>query len=235
VAIEAGFVEATPPVTTLRIDSPAGRVTAFAHGSGRNVDRVTFHNVPSWVVELDGHVEVPEVGDVAFDLAFGGAFYAFVEAGSVGLRCEPSDARRLIEIGTAIKAAVSRAREITHPTDPDLAFLYGTIFTAPPASADAHSRNVCVFADGEVDRSPTGTGVSARVAIHHARGDLGDGESMVVESIIGSRFSGRVVSETTMGGLPAVIPEIGGNAFITGRHEFVLDPADPLRDGFFLR
>ncbi len=235
VVIETGVVQATPPLTTLRIDTPAGLVTAFAHGEARRVERVTFHNVPSYVVELDGSIEVPDVGDVAFDLAFGGAFYAFVDAASVGLRCEPRDARRLIEAGNAIKAAVAAARTITHPTAPDLAFLYGTIFTGPAQSEEVHSRNVCIFADGEVDRCPTGTGVSARVAIHHARGELAVGETITIESIIGSRFTGRAVGRTAFGGLDAVIPEVGGSAFITGRHEFVLNPDDPFRDGFFLR
>jgi len=235
VVIETGILRATPPITTLRIDTPAGLVTAFAHGSAERVDRVTFHNVPSYVLELEGSVRIDGVGDVVFDLAFGGAFYAFVDAGSVGLRCEPGQLRRLIETGNAIKAGVTAARTIEHPTDPDLAFLYGTIFTGPALSPDAHSRNVCIFADGEVDRSPTGTGVSARVAIHHARGELEIGTTISIESIIGSRFTGRVVEHTTFGGAPAVIPEVGGRAFITGRHEFVLDPADPFRSGFFLR
>jgi trans-L-3-hydroxyproline dehydratase len=235
VAVETGIISATPPVTTIRIDSPAGPVTAFAHGDASRIERVTFHNVPSYVVELGGSVHVDGAGDVVFDLAFGGAFYAFVDAGSVGLRCEPSHTRHLIETGNAIKAAVAAARPLTHPTDPDLAFLYGTIFTGPAVSSDSHSRNVCIFADGEVDRSPTGTGVSARVAIHHARGELKPDETITIESIIGSRFTGRVVEETTFAGMPAVVPEVGGSAFITGRHEFVVGGADPLRDGFLLR
>lgn len=236
VVIEAGIVAATPPVTTVRIDTPAGLVTAFAHGSKDRVERVTFHNVPSFVDRLDGVVEVPGLGRVSYDLAFGGAWYAFVDAASVGLRCEPSDVRALIERGSAIKhAVVAGSQPITHPTDPDLAFLYGTIFLGPPVSPDSHSRNVCVFADGEVDRSPTGTGVSARLAIHHARGELAPGHTITIESIIGSRFTGRIVEETTFGGQPAIVPEVGGSAFITGRHEFVLDAADPLRDGFILR
>jgi trans-L-3-hydroxyproline dehydratase len=235
VAVETGLVPATPPVTTIRIDSPAGLVTAFAHGSDSRVERVTFHNVPSYVVELGGSVRIDGAGDVVFDLAFGGAFYAFVDAAAVGLRCEPAHTRQLIAMGNAIKVAVATARPLTHPTDPDMAFLYGTIFTGPALSADAHSRNVCIFADGEVDRSPTGTGVSARLAIHHARGELQTDETIAIESIIGSRFTGRVAGETTFGGVPAIIPEVGGRAFITGRHEFMLEDADPLRDGFLLK
>jgi trans-L-3-hydroxyproline dehydratase len=235
VAVETGLVPATPPATTIRIDSPAGLVTAFAHGSDSSVERVTFHNVPSYVVELGGSVRIDGAGDVTFDLAFGGAFYAFVDAAAVGLQCHPAHTRELIAMGSAIKAAVAAARPLTHPTDPDMAFLYGTIFTGPALSADAHSRNVCIFADGEVDRSPTGTGVSARLAIHHARGELQADETITIESIIGSRFTGRVAGGTTFGGVPAIIPEVGGRAFITGRHEFVLGDADPLRDGFLLK
>ena len=135
----------------------------------------------------------------------------------------------------AIKRAVIAAGGITHPFEEDLGFLYGTIFTGVALSEGADSRNVCIFAEGEVDRSPTGTGVSARAAIHRGRGEFGLREEMVVESIIGSRFSVRVLEDTTFGPFPAVIPEVEGSASITGRHEFVIDSDDPLRDGFILR
>ena len=142
---------------------------------------------------------------------------------------------QLIAKGMAIKRAVMPNREIPHPFEPDLGFLYGTIFVGPPQAAGAHSRNVWIFAEGEVDRSPTGTGVSGRLAIHYARGDVGIGEPIVVESIIGSRFSGRVIETTTFGTYPAIIPEVEGSAHITGRQELLIDPTDPLRDGFILR
>jgi trans-L-3-hydroxyproline dehydratase len=199
------------------------------------VKEVRFHNVPSFVLAQDQQVEVPGLGRVCYDLAFGGAFYAFVQAEDVGVGCSPEDFRQLIDKGLAIKQAVMAARPIPHPFEEDLSYLYGTIFIGPPLGAGAHSRNVCIFADGEVDRCPTGTGVSARLAIHHARGEIGVNESMVVESIIGSRFTGRVVETTTFGPYPAVIPEVAGRAHITGRHEFLIEPDDPLRDGFILR
>jgi trans-L-3-hydroxyproline dehydratase len=195
---------------------------------------VTFRNVPSFVLGLDEVVEVPGVGWVKYDLAFGGAFYAYVDATSLGLRCLPGEHARLIEAGMAIKRAVMASRPIQHPDDPDLGYLYGTILIAPAVGAGAHSRNVCVFADGQVDRSPTGTGVSGRMAIHHARGDVRAGEPLVVESLVGSRFTGRVVGTTTVGSHAAVIPEVSGEAHITGRHEFAIDPADPLAHGVFL-
>jgi proline racemase len=130
---------------------------------------------------------------------------------------------------------VTASRSIPHPFEEDLSFLYGTIFVGPPMGEGAHSRNVCVFAEGEVDRCPTGTGVSARLAIHAARREVRVGEPMVVESIIGTRFTGRIVEITRFGPYPAVIPEVEGTAHITGRHQFLIDPADPQREGFILR
>jgi trans-L-3-hydroxyproline dehydratase len=235
VVLEAGLLPMKAPETTVRIDSPAGLVSAHARVSGGAVKSVYFHNVPSFVLAKDETVDVPGLGRVRHDIAFGGAFYAYVDAHDAGVRCIADDFRPLIEKGMAIKRAIMANREITHPFEPDLGFLYGTIFIGPPQAADAHSRNVCIFAEGEVDRSPTGTGVSGRLAIHYARGDVGLNERIVVESIIGSRFSGRIVQTTAFGRHPAVIPEIEGTAHITGRQEFLIDPADPLRNGFILR
>jgi proline racemase len=235
VVLETGLIPMQSPETTVRIDSPAGLITAHARVSGNEVLSVYFHNVPSFVLAMDETVDVPGIGPVRYDIAFGGAFYAFVNAEDAGVRCVPDDFRLLIEKGMAIKRAVMGKREIPHPFEPDLSFLYGTIFIDPPERADAHSRNVCIFAEGEVDRSPTGTGVSGRLAIHHARGDLGQNQRIVVESIIGSRFSGRVVETTSFGNYPAVIPEVEGTAHICGRQEFLIDPSDPLKDGFILR
>ncbi len=235
VALETGLLPLAEPETTIRIDTPAGLVTAHATVEEGQVTRVRFHNVPSFVLALDQIVDVPGLGQVRYDIAFGGAFYAFVQAQDVGLTCTPEDFRPLIGKGIAIKRAVMADRPIPHPYEPDLSFLYGTIFVGPPLDRGAHSRNVCIFAEGEVDRCPTGTGVSARLAIHHARGEIGVGEPMVVESILGSRFTGSIVETTAFGPYPAIIPEVEGTAHITGRHEFLIDPADPLRDGFMLR
>ncbi len=235
VAVETGLVPLTTPETTVRIDTPAGLVTAHARIRDGRVQSVYFHNVPSFVVALDEQVDVPGLGTVQYDLAFGGAFYAYVQAGQVGLTCTPADFRRLIETGMRIKRAIMATRPIEHPFEADLGFLYGVIFIGPPESPEAHSRNVCIFAEGEVDRSPTGTGVSGRLAIHHARGEIAPGQPIVIESIIGTRFTGRVVQTTTFGPYQAVIPEVEGTAHITGRHEFLLDPDDPLRYGFILR
>jgi trans-L-3-hydroxyproline dehydratase len=235
VVIEAGLVSVIEPATTLRIDTPAGLIVAQAHVQNGRVVRVSFRNVPSYVVELDATADVPGIGTIRYDLAFGGAFYAYVQAKDAGLECKPSDYRALIEVGMAIKRSVMHSRTITHPDDPDLGFLYGTIFIGPAEASRRHSRNVCIFADGEVDRSPTGTGVSGRLAIHYARGELALNENIEIESILGTTFSGRVIETARVGEYNAIIPEVSGSAFITGRSEFVIDPGDPLRKGFILR
>lgn len=233
--LEIGLLPMQAPLTTVKIDSPAGLITSHARIEGGRVKSVYFENVPSFVLALDETIDVAGLGRVRYDLAFGGAFYAFVQASSVNLSLTPENYRLIIDKGMAIKRAVMQRRPLAHPFEADLSFLYGTIFTAPPLSSDADSRNVCVFADGEVDRSPTGTGVSARMAIHYARGEVRVGQDLVIESILGTRFTGRVARTTELGPYPAVIPEVEGTAFLTGRHEFFVDPEDPLKEGFFLR
>lgn len=235
VAVETGLVARNEPVTQVGIDTPAGLVTAFVALRGGKIERVYFQNVPSFVLALDEEIEVPQLGKVRYDLAFGGAFYAFVDAASVGLTCDESNFRALIEKGMLIKRAIMQQRQIPHPFEQDLSFLYGTIFTGPAKKAGHHSRNVCIFAEGEVDRSPTGTGVSARAALHFARGEIALGEEIVIESIIGSEFSVKAVRQTSFGPHPAVVPEVSGSAFITGRHTFFLNPDDDLVSGFILR
>jgi proline racemase len=235
VGVETGLFPAHGPQRLVRIDTPAGRVTATAHLREGRVERVSFLNVPSFLLERDLTVEVAGLGKVTCDIAFGGAFYAYVDAESVGVDITQRNQSELIDVGMLIKRAVMDSYRIVHPDgDPDLNFLYGTILVKM-LGGDVHSRNVCIFAEGEVDRSPTGTGVSGRVAIHHARGELAVGETITIESLIGTRFTGAVVETTQVNGLPAVIPEVSGTAFITGRHEFLIDPDDPLKDGFVLR
>lgn len=235
VVLETGMLPMVSPITTIKIDSPAGLITAFAHIENNYVKGVSFHNVPSFVSELDAVVDVPGLGRVRYDLAFGGGFYAYVNAEDVGVTCAPEDFRPLIEIGMAIKRAVMQSKKIIHPFEKDLGFLYGTIFVGPPVDEGSHSRNVCIFADGEVDRSPTGTGVSGRLAIHHARGEIQIGEVITIESIIGSKFTGRVIEEVAFGPHAAIIPEVRGEAHIVGRNELWIDPNDPLTNGFILR
>lgn len=235
VAIQTGMIEAVAPVTTVRIDTPAGLVTARARLEQGRVKSVAFQNVPSFVLAMDRTVDVPGLGPVRCDVAFGGAFYAFVRAEDLNVTTTPADFNVLIDKGMAVKRAVMAAGPIIHPFEADLNFLYGTIIVGPPHGDGAHSSNVCIFAEGEVDRSPTGTGVSARLALHYARGEIGLHDPIVVESILGSRFTGQVVAATVFGPHEAIVPEVEGSAWITGRHEFLIDPADPMKNGFIFR
>ena len=235
VALETGLLCMEHPETTVKIDTPAGLVTAHARIIDDHVHSVYFHNVPSFVFALDQEIEIPDLGKIRLDIAFGGAFYAFVKAEDANLECTPDYFRQLIEAGMLIKNAVMKKIPVTHPFEKDLNFLYGTIFLGPALSNHADSRNVCIFAGGELDRSPTGTGVSARMALHHARGEIKTGESMVIESILGTSFRGCVAEETQFGPYNAVIAEVEGTAFITGKSEFFIDPEDPLKNGFILR
>lgn len=219
----------------VRIDTPAGRVTAKPHFDGRRVASVSFRNVPSFVMAHDVVLNVPGVGNgqVTGDIAFGGAFYVYVDGAALGLH--PKDARTLIDVGMRIKRAAMDQVRMRHPHgDPELEFVYGTIFVWEGPER-LFSTNVCVFADGEVDRCPTGTGVSGRAAIAFVRGQLQLAETMTIESITGSRFDVAVAETTRVGLTDAVVPEVTGTAFLTGRHEFWIDPSDPFRDGFLVR
>ena len=235
--LETGAIPAKGQHTPVNLDTPAGLVRATAHldGNGR-VERVSFLNVPSFLYARDVELMLPDYGKLLVDVAFGGAFYAFIPAEQVGLKVRPENTQQLVAAAEAIKMAVNNAISIEHPIEPDLSFVYGTILTDVPEDPAHHSRNVCVFADAEVDRSPTGTGVSARLALHHARGEIEDGQQIFVESILGSAstFGGRVVGRAKVGPYDAIVPEVSGTAFITGRHEFVVDPRDELGKGFLV-
>jgi trans-L-3-hydroxyproline dehydratase len=211
VGLDSGMIQIEGDHPVIRMDTPAGRVTAFARRKNGRVMEVSFHNVPSFVYASDQVVDVPGVGEVRYDVAFGGAFYAFCQAEEVGVGLSGDDFRQLIDVGMRIKVAVMESLPIRHPFEEDLGFLYGTIFVGEAHEPGHHSRNVCIFADGEVDRCPTGTGVSARAAIHYSRGELGLNEPF------------------------AIIPRVTGTAHICGRNELLIDPADPLKDGFILR
>ena len=235
VVLDTGMVAFTEDHPIIRMDTPAGRVTVFARRENGRVVEVSFHNVPSFVYALDQIVHVPGMGWLRYDVAFGGAFYAFCRAEEIGIDLTAKNFRQLIDIGMRIKLAVMVNSPIHHPFEKDLGFLYGTIIVGPPHDSKNHSRNVCIFADSEVDRSPTGTGVSARVALHYARGEIKMNEPIVVESILGTCFTGEVVETTKFGPYDAVIPKVTGTAYIMGRNELLVDPNDPLRNGFILR
>ena len=224
---------------TLKLDTPAGRVTAFADwdAEAKRVRRVSFENVPSYAYILDQNLDVPGLGNIKFDIGFGGAFYAYVDvdANNLDVQLSGEGYRKIIDIGMSIKHAVMQTIPIRHPFEEDMGFLYGTILYGRAHDANNQSRNVCVFAEGEVDRSPTGTGVSGRLALEWAKGRLKIGEPFTIESLIGTTFTGQVARETMFGEYPAIVPEVSGRAWITGRHEFLIAPDDPLREGFMLR
>jgi proline racemase len=235
--LETGALPAKGKRTPVNLDTPAGLVRATAHlDDAGHVEHASFLNVPSFLYARDVELDIPVYGHLTVDVAFGGAFYAVLPASQVGLRVAPDQARQLAAAGDTITRAVNAALSVTHPLEGDLSFLYGTIFTDEPEEPAHHSRNVCVFAGTQVDRSPTGTGVSARLAIHAARGEVADNQLIIIESIIGSAstFSGRVVGHTQIGPYQAVVPEVRGQAFITGQHEFIIDSGDELGKGFFL-
>ena len=181
-------------------------------------------------------IDMGNYGRLTVDIAFGGAFYVIVPASQVGLRVTPEQTSELVNAGEAIKRAINAHLQVEHPLEDDLSFVYGTIFTDAPADPAHHSRNICIFANGEVDRSPTGTGVSARLALHHAKGEIVVGQHIMIESILGavSVFGGRVVERTHVGPFEAIVPEVSGTAHITGRHEFIIDPRDQIGQGFLV-
>jgi trans-L-3-hydroxyproline dehydratase len=237
VLLETGALPVRGPQTPVVLDTPAGTVRATAHvGPSRRVEKVSFRNVPSFVNRRDLEISVPFLGRLAVDIAFGGAFYAIVPAARVGLRVTPAMLGPLVDVAARIKRAVNQLVPIEHPVEPDLSFLYGVLFTDGPEDPSHHSRNLCVFADREVDRSPTGTGVSARLAVHYAKGEIALDAPFAVESILGrqSVFEGKVVETARVGPYEAVVPEVTGSAFLIGRHEFFIDPEDPLAGGFLL-
>jgi proline racemase len=235
IALERGLI--VPRVGgEVVLDAPAGQIRARARierGDGpRRVSSVSFENVPSFVL----HAAVPvKLGTRAFqaDVAFGGAFYAIVDSEAVGIPVLPARLPELRRAGMDIKAAVEAAVRVAHPEEPRLQGIYGTIFTGP-AGDRADLRNVTIFAEAEVDRSPCGTGTSAVMAVLDGMGLLGPDHTFVHESIIGTRFRGRVMGETLVSGIRAIVPEIEGDAWITGEHTFVVDGQDPLRHGFRL-
>lgn len=233
--LETGIIEAKGDHPVLKIDTAAGQVRAQAVLKSGRVIEVSFQNVPSFVYALDQEIDVPGFGKVLIDIAYGGAFYAFCRAEDLKVSLIPESFNRLIDLGMRVKKAVMNKLPILHPFEKELSFLFGTIIIGSARTQGHHSRNVCVFADGEVDRSPTGTGVSARAALLYARGEIQHGEVFIVESLLGTCFKGCVKEATTFGSYPAVIPEVTGSAFITGRNEFFISPDDPLKDGFLLR
>ena len=233
VLVETGMVPVVEPVTTIRLDTPAGLVIADVAVADGHAERVTIRNVPSFVVGLDRTVEVPGYGQVSYDLAFGGNFYAIVSLESLGLPFDRARKDDLLAAGLAIMAAIDEADAPQHPVDPTIRGCHHVYLEAPGSTA-RHSRHAMAIHPGWFDRSPCGTGTSARMAQLHARGLLPLETDFVNESYIGTSFTGRLVEETSVAGIPAVVPTITGRAWVTGTAQYMLDPSDPFPRGFVL-
>jgi proline racemase len=233
VLVECGMVTVSEPETTIRLDTPAGLVEATVTVSEGRAERVRLRNVPAFVVALDAEVEVASLGTVRYDLAFGGNFYALVDAASVGLEPAPASGQRLIAAGLEIAEEVERSAAPVHPLDDAIRGCKHVVFHAAGDNG-ADARSATAIHPGWLDRSPCGTGTSARMAALHARGELALDQPFVNESVIGSRFAGRLLEETTIGEVPGVVPEISGRAWITAMGQYLLDPTDPFPAGFAL-
>ena len=235
-AIESKTVTPRGDDARVVVDVPSGRLPTTARIDNGKVTSVRFRNVPSYVSHKGLPVEV-QGRTITADVAFGGAFYGSVDAGSLGLTVEPQNLERFITLGRAIKKGLESSHEVVHPLEPDLRGIYGVIFFEHLGERDGHlrQRNVTIFADGEVDRSPCGSGTSARLAILDAAGELPRGKNLIHGSIVGTDFVSQVVGEARVGDKPAVVTEVEGSAYLTGYHQFKLDPSDPIGTGFLLR
>lgn len=233
VLVETGRVEVTEPVTTIRLDTPAGLVVAEVAVEGGRARSVTIRNVPSFSYGLDLSVDVPGIGTVPYDMAFGGNFYAIVDAEALGVEFARDNGEEILRRGMQLMAAINDADPPVHPADPAIRGCKHVQVVAP-GSDEKHSRHAMVISPGWFDRSPCGTGTSARMAQLHARGLMGVGDELVNESFIGTHFVGRIVEETEVAGVPAIVPTITGRAWITGTAQYVLADDDPFPAGFLV-
>jgi proline racemase len=244
VLIETGMVPVQMPITRLTLDTPAGLVEVEAEVSDRKVTRVTFRNVPSFAVHLDRMIEVKGLGSVVVDVAYGGMFYVIADADQFGLRLTPDEGRDIASIGERLKAASREQLPVVHPENTEISGVSISQLSAPATHPDADRKNAVVVSTGafdwdrpqtwsaSLDRSPCGTGTSARMAVLHAKGKLPLHQDFVHESILGTLFTGRLIGETQVGPYKAVIPTISGRGWITGFSNYVLDPDDPFPEGF---
>lgn len=235
VSIETGMVETVEPITHVKMDTPAGLVSAEAKVKNGKVKEVSIVNVPAFLYKENVSVEVPEIGEVKFDISFGGSFFAIVNAKQLGLKIEPKNTNKLTEIALQLRDIINENIEIQHPTlshikTVDLIEIYDE-----PTHPEANYKNVVIFGQGQVDRSPCGTGTSAKLATLYSKGELKEGEVFVYESILGTLFKGRIVGTGKVGDFTTITPEITGAAFITGFNHFVIDEDDPVKYGFLLK
>lgn len=234
-AVELGWVERTSPRTRVGIDAPCGFIEAFVEWDGQHAGSVRFINVPSFIYRRDVTVQTPSYGPVTGDIAYGGAFYFYTSGAPHGLPIRESAVEALKTFGAEVKRAANAAFPVVHPEIPEINHIYGTIIDGEPRLPGSTQANCCIFADREVDRSPTGSGTSGRIAQLYLRGQIDRDQVLVNESVIGSVFSARVIEETRVGEFQAVIPEVSGTAYICGFCNWIIDERDPQRHGFLVR
>jgi proline racemase len=234
--LETGMIPMQEPVTELTLEAPAGLIKIRAACRDGKCENVTFDNVPAFVFALDRGVDVPGLGRITLDVAYGGMIYAIVDAASVGFKLENSEAAKMVEVGERIKKAAAVQVPCVHPENPQIHTINQTLFAGPLRDTPngKRARNTVIVSPGRHDRSPCGTGTCARLAVLHARGQIAEGETFMHESLIGTEFIGRVRGTTTVGGKPAILPSLTGSAWITAFHQYVLDPSDPFPTGFRL-
>lgn len=242
--IETGMVAVVEPVTTLTLDTPGGLVQVEAQVQAGKVKCVTFENVPAFATHLDAKIEVPQLGTVSVDVAYGGMFYVIAEAQPLGLRLSPDEARDVVRAGEMIKVAAREQLPVAHPENPEIQGITIAELTGAPTNPDAVAKNAVIVSTGQldwnrpatwtgaIDRSPCGTGTCARMAVLYAKGKLGLNEPFPHEGILGTIFTGRLLRETQVGPFRAVVPRLSGRAWITGFAQYVLDPEDPFPEGF---
>ena len=236
VLLETGIVAMVEPETRLSLDMPGGRVDIVAECRDGKCVSVTVHNVPSFALKLDAPLDVAGLGTIKIDIAYGGMMFAIADAHALGFALTPDEARDLAVVGEKIRLAARAQHPVVHPELPGIRDVSIVQLAGPLTRTGDHytARNTCIVAPGRSDRSPTGTGTCARMAVLHARGQLKPGEGLTHESLIGSRFVGRVLGETTVAGRPAIRPSITGRAWITGFHTYIVDATDPWPDGYRL-
>lgn len=234
VLLETGMVEMHEPETVLRLEAPAGVVEVRAACRDGRCESVELTNVPSFADRLDVPLEVEGAGTVMVDVAFGGMFYAIADAKALGFELKPGEALELSRVGERIRDAARQQVRCVHPENPEIAGVSIVQIAEPWRGVDATSKNAVIVAPGRLDRSATGTGLSARMAVLHARGQMRPGDRMTHASVLGTTFDGRIVAETSVGGRPAIVPAIRGSAWITGISQIFLDPSDPFPEGYVL-
>lgn len=236
VLLETGMIEMTEPVTELTLEAPAGLIRLTARCNGGKVESVTFRNQPSFVMHRDSHVEVAGLGTLRVDVSYGGMIYVVINAADVGFSIMPDEARELSDVGEKIKLAAAEQIPSVHPENPDIHTINQTLWAGPLSVKDGvkTARNGVIVSPGRLDRSPCGTGTCARLALMHAKGEIGVGETFIHESIIGTKFTGEIFETASVGGCEAVSVAITGRAWITAFHDYVLDPTDPFPEGYTL-